>query len=156
MTDRRKTIHIKLEFSNDKVTNNYINLFNIKQYNHTFYSKVVKKFWKLKALEHLQMQNHIHKHDWVNSIPLSIFIKGELKPEISLLRMKVLTLIKIKSNDRALVVNILVIHLRVQLRHGTYQRKTLLFTLIKVSTFICKRQISGFSSPLSFVKTFFH
>ena len=35
-----------------------------------------------------------------------------------------------------------------QLQHCTYQRKTLLFALIKVSTFICKREISGLSSPL--------
>ena len=49
-----------------------------------------------------------------------------------------------------LVVNILVFDLCVQLQHCTYQRKTLLFsTLIKVSTFICKREISGLSSPLS-------
>ena len=48
----------------------------------------------------------------------------------------------------ALVVNILVFDLRVQLQHCTYQRKTLLFALIKVSTFICKRKISGLSSPL--------
>ena len=44
-----------------------------------------------------------------------------------------------------LVVNILVFDLRVQLQHCTYQRKTLLFALIKVNTFICKREISGFS-----------
>ena len=43
------------------------------------------------------------------------------------------------QDGRTLVVNILVIHLRVQLQHCTYQRKTLLFALIKVSTFICKR-----------------
>ena len=49
-----------------------------------------------------------------------------------------------------LVVNILVFDLRVQLQHGTYQRKTLLFALIKVSTFICKREISGLSSPFNF------
>ena len=49
----------------------------------------------------------------------------------------------------ALVVNILVFDLRVQLQHCTYQRKTLLFALIKVSTFICKREISGLSSPLT-------
>ena len=49
----------------------------------------------------------------------------------------------------ALVVNILVFELRVQLQHCTYQRKTLLFALIKVSTFMCRREISGFSSPLS-------
>ena len=49
----------------------------------------------------------------------------------------------------ALVVNIFVFDLRVQLQHCTYQRKTLLFALIKVSTFICKREISGFSSPLN-------
>ena len=48
----------------------------------------------------------------------------------------------------ALVVNILLFDLRVQLQHCTYQRKTLLFALIKVSTFICKREISGLSSPL--------
>ena len=35
-----------------------------------------------------------------------------------------------------------------QLQHCTYQRKTLLFALIKVSTFVCKREISGLSSPL--------
>ena len=50
----------------------------------------------------------------------------------------------------ALVVNILVSDLRMQLQHCTYQRKTLLFALIKVSTFLCKREISGLSSPLSF------
>ena len=50
-----------------------------------------------------------------------------------------------------IVVNILVFNLRVQLQHCTYQRKTLLFILIKVSTFICKREISGHSSPLIFV-----
>ena len=49
----------------------------------------------------------------------------------------------------ALVVNILVFDLRVQLQHCTYQRKTLLFAVIKVSTFICKREISDFSSPLT-------
>ena len=48
----------------------------------------------------------------------------------------------------ALVVNILVFDLRVQLQHCTYQRKTLLFALIKVITFICKREILGCSSPL--------
>ena len=49
----------------------------------------------------------------------------------------------------ALVVNILVFDIRVQLQHCTYQRKTLLFDLIKVSSFISEREISGFSSPLS-------
>ena len=49
----------------------------------------------------------------------------------------------------ALVVNILVFDLRMQLQHCTYQRKTLLFALIKVSTFICKREISGLGSPLT-------
>ena len=48
-----------------------------------------------------------------------------------------------------LVVNILVFDLRVQLQHCTYQRKILLFALIKVSTFICKQEILGCSSPLS-------
>ena len=48
----------------------------------------------------------------------------------------------------ALVINILVFDLRVQLQHCTYQRKTLLFALIKVSTFICKREILGCSSLL--------
>ena len=48
----------------------------------------------------------------------------------------------------ALVINILIFDLRVQLQYCTYQRKTLLFALIKVSTFICKREFSGFSSPL--------
>ena len=47
-----------------------------------------------------------------------------------------------------LVVNILVFDLLVHLQHCTYQRKTLLFALIKISTFICKREFSGFSSPL--------
>ena len=51
------------------------------------------------------------------------------------------------QNGGALVVNILVFDLRVQLQHCTYQRKTLLFASIKVSTFICKREISGLSSP---------
>ena len=46
-----------------------------------------------------------------------------------------------------------VFDLRVQLQHCTYQRKTLLFALIKVSTFICKREISGLSSPLRYVYT---
>ena len=49
----------------------------------------------------------------------------------------------------ALVVNILVFDLRVQLQHCTYQRNTLLFALIKVSTFIYKREISGLSSPFN-------
>ena len=41
------------------------------------------------------------------------------------------------KDDGALVVNILVFDLRVQLQHCTYQRKALLFALIKVITFIC-------------------
>ena len=49
----------------------------------------------------------------------------------------------------ALVVNILVFDLRLQLQHCTYERKTLLFPLIKVITFICKREILGCSSPLT-------
>ena len=49
----------------------------------------------------------------------------------------------------ALVVNILVFDLRVQLQHCTYQWKALLFALIKVSTFICKREMSGLSSSLN-------
>ena len=48
----------------------------------------------------------------------------------------------------ALIVNILVFDLRVQLQHCTYQRKILLFALIKVITFICKRENLGCSSPL--------
>ena len=52
----------------------------------------------------------------------------------------------------ALVVNILVFDLRVQLQHCTYQRKALLFALIKVSTFICKKEILGCSSPLRFLQ----
>ena len=36
-----------------------------------------------------------------------------------------------------------------QLQHCTYQRKTVLFALIKVSTSICKREISALSSPLN-------
>ena len=55
----------------------------------------------------------------------------------------------------ALVVNTLVFDLRVQLQHCMYQRKTLLFALIKVSTFICKREISGSSSCLSNTIHFF-
>ena len=35
-----------------------------------------------------------------------------------------------------------------QLQHCTYQRKTLFFALIKVSTFMCKREIVACSSPL--------
>ena len=42
-----------------------------------------------------------------------------------------------------LVVNILVFDLRVHLQHCTYQRKTLLFALIKVSTFICERELKS-------------
>ena len=53
----------------------------------------------------------------------------------------------------ALVVNNLVFDLRVQLQHCTYQRKTLLFALIKVSTFICKREILGLSSPPKSLQT---
>ena len=49
----------------------------------------------------------------------------------------------------ALVVNILVFDLRVQLQHCAYERKTLLFALIKVITFICKRKILGCSSPVT-------
>ena len=52
-----------------------------------------------------------------------------------------------------LVINILVFDLRVQLQHCTYQRKTLLSALIKVSTFICKREILSFSSPLTDMQT---
>ena len=48
----------------------------------------------------------------------------------------------------ALVVNILVFDLRDLLQHRMYKIKTLLFALMKVSTFICKRKISGLSSPL--------
>ena len=50
-----------------------------------------------------------------------------------------------------LVVNILVFDLLVQLQHCTYQRKTSLFSLIKVNTFICKREISGFSFLLTYL-----
>ena len=145
---------------------------------------------------------------------LLLNVKGELRPEIFLLHMKVLTLIKAKSNvflwyvqccinmvcdcwfpcscvywslvkarkiiwesqvidsssitqSEALwvwrcdvstsnsiqdgdtqVVNILVFDLRVQLEHSTYQRKTLPFALIMISTFTYKGEISVFSSPL--------
>ena len=48
----------------------------------------------------------------------------------------------------ALVVNILVFDLRMPVQHYTYQGETLLFSLIKVNTFICKREIPGLSSPL--------
>ena len=48
----------------------------------------------------------------------------------------------------ALVVNIVVFDLRVELQHCTYQRKISLFALIKVSTFIWKRESSGLGSPL--------
>ena len=48
----------------------------------------------------------------------------------------------------ALVVNILVFDLGVQLQHCTYQRKTLLFAFIKVIIFICKRETLGCGSPL--------
>ena len=47
-----------------------------------------------------------------------------------------------------LVVNILVFDRRVQLQHCTYQRKTLLFALNKVSTLTCNREILGCNSPL--------
>ena len=55
----------------------------------------------------------------------------------------------------ALVVNIWVFDLRVQLQHCTYQRKTLLFALIKVSTSICKSEISDFISPLKSIYPLF-
>ena len=55
----------------------------------------------------------------------------------------------------ALVVNILVFDFRVQLQHCTYQRKTLLFALIKVITFICKRGILVCSSPLTIINSVF-
>ena len=51
--------------------------------------------------------------------------------------------------DGGALINILVFDLRVQLHHCTYQRKTLLFALIKDSAFIYKRKISGLSSPLN-------
>ena len=63
---------------------------------------------------------------------------------------------KLIQDGATLIFNILVFQLHVQLQHCTYQRKTFLFALIKVSTFIWRREISGISSPLSFVKTFFH
>ena len=55
---------------------------------------------------------------------------------------------------RPIVVNILVFDLRVQLQHCTYERKTLLFALIKVIAFICKREILGCSSPLTSVRVY--
>ena len=64
-------------------------------------------------------------------------------------RCDVTTSNSIQDGGALVRVNILVFDLRVQLQHCTYQRKTLLFALIKVSTFICKREISGLSSPLS-------
>ena len=63
-------------------------------------------------------------------------------------RCDVTTLNSIQDGG-GLVVNIWVFDLRVQLQHSTYQRKTLLFALIKVSTFICEREISVLSSPLT-------
>ena len=56
--------------------------------------------------------------------------------------------VKLNPSGGALVVNILIFDLRVQLQHCTHQRKTFHFALIKVSTFICEREIPGFSSPL--------
>ena len=53
-----------------------------------------------------------------------------------------------QSKMGAPVVNILVFDLRMPVQHYTYQGETLLFALIKVNTFICKREISGFSWPL--------
>ena len=56
--------------------------------------------------------------------------------------------------EGALVVNILVFDLRMPVQHCTYPGETLPFALIKyyyfskIITFICKREISGFSSPL--------
>ena len=38
---------------------------------------------------------------------------------------------------------------RAAMQHCTYQRKTLVFALIKISPFICKREILGCSSPLN-------
>ena len=48
----------------------------------------------------------------------------------------------------ALFINVLVFDLRMPVQHCTYEGETLLFALIEVNTFICKREISGFSSPL--------
>ena len=60
-------------------------------------------------------------------------LKGNCSLKCSLLHMKVLTSIKAKIQDGgALVVNILVFDLCVQLQHCTYQRKKKLFALIKV------------------------
>ena len=49
--------------------------------------------------------------------------------------------------DGGALVNILLFDLRVQLQHCMYQRKTFLFALIKVITFLWKREILGCSSP---------
>ena len=49
----------------------------------------------------------------------------------------------------ALVVNIFVFDLRMPVQHCTYQGETLFFVLIKASTFIWRREISGISSPLT-------
>ena len=50
--------------------------------------------------------------------------------------------------DGGALINILVFDLRVQLQHCKRRRKTLLFALIKVITFICKYEILGCNSPL--------
>ena len=74
-------------------------------------------------------------------------------PRIGSLTFRTLAHRQNKFKKRVNIYNIynhiLVFDLRVQLRHCTYQRKTLLFALIKISTFICKREISVLSFPLA-------
>ena len=67
-------------------------------------------------------------------------------------RCDVTTSNSIQDGD-SLVVNV---DLRVQLQHCMYQRKTLLFALIKVSTFIKKREILGSNSPLTNIDHYYY
>ena len=74
-------------------------------------------------------------------------LKGELRPEISLLHMKVLTLIKAKKYWR-LGRRHLGLSSTLWRHIARIKEKIFSFALIKVSTFICKREISGLSSAL--------
>ena len=135
----------------------------------------IPKYWRL-GRRHLGLSftlwRHTVKHDILNMVcdcwfPCSCFYWSLVKARKIVWESQVIDSSSITQSEAlwvwscnvttsnsiqdggALVVNILVFNLRVQLQHCcTYQRKTLLFALIKVSTFIYKRKISGLSSPL--------
>ena len=133
------------------------------------------KYWRLRR-RHLELSltlwRHTVKHDILNMVcdcwfpcscvywPLVKARKGFWESQVidssSITQLEALWVLRCDvttSNSiidgGTLVVNILVFSLRVHLQHCTYKRKTFLFALIKVSTFICKREISGLSSLLN-------